>query len=88
MISRTTPKFWRLFDELPAQVQDQAKKAFTIWRENPAHPSLHFKLVDKAGPLFSVRVDIRHRAVGLLRDDTITWMWIGSHDDYARLLSR
>lgn len=88
MISRTTPRFWRLFDELPNQVQDQASKEFAIWRENPAHPTLHLKLVGKSEPLFSVRVDLRHRAVGLLRNDTITWMWIGSHDDYERLLSR
>ena len=69
MISRTTPKFWRMFDELPDQVQEHARKAFKIWRADPTHPSLHFKLVNKTGPLYSVRIDLRHRAVGVLKHD-------------------
>jgi len=36
--------------------------------------------------VYSVRVTIAHRAVGLLENDKITWFWIGSHADYDRLL--
>jgi hypothetical protein len=25
-----------------------------------------------------------YRAVGILQGDTITWIWIGSHDDFDR----
>ena len=27
-----------------------------------------------------------YRAVGLLEQDEVTWLWIGSHADYDRLL--
>jgi hypothetical protein len=51
-----------------------------------AHPGLHFKRVNRKRPVYSARIGIHYRAVGLLKDDTITWFWIGSHDDYERLL--
>jgi hypothetical protein len=34
----------------------------------------------------SARVGLQYRAVGELVGDTITWFWIGSHDEYDRLL--
>jgi len=37
--------------------------------------------------VYSARIGIHHRAVGLLEADTITWIWIGSHDYYERLLA-
>ncbi len=37
--------------------------------------------------MYSVRVGLEHRAVGMLEGDTITWFWIGAHDGYDRLLS-
>jgi hypothetical protein len=43
--------------------------------------------VDDAEPVYSVRVGLDYRAVGLLQGDTITWFWIGTHDDYDKLLS-
>ena len=48
---------------------------------------LRFKRVSNDEPLYSVRIGIQYRAVGLLKGDTITWVWIGSHDDYERLLA-
>jgi hypothetical protein len=27
---------------------------------------------------------IKHRAIGIMDGDTVTWFWIGSHDDYER----
>jgi hypothetical protein len=84
--SRTTRGFWKLFDELPVEAQAHAREAYKQFRTNPAHPGLHFKRVNRKKPVYSARVGIRHRAVGLLEDDTITWFWIGSHDDYERLL--
>jgi hypothetical protein len=27
-----------------------------------------------------------YRALGLLKGDTVTWFWIGTHDEYERLL--
>ena len=87
MNSRTTRSFWKLFDTLPADVRDQARKAFRLWRGDTAHPSLHFKRVHADEPMYSVRVSRGYRAVGLLEGDTVTWIWIGSRGDYERLIS-
>jgi hypothetical protein len=50
------------------------------------HPGLNLKRVGRKRPVYSVRVGIQYRAVGLLEGETITWFWIGSHDEYERLL--
>ena len=86
MKSRTTLKFWRMFDALPDDVRDHARRAYLIWRDNPAHPSLQFKRVSRSDPIYSVRIGLAHRAVGSLDGDTVTWFWIGSHDGYMRQL--
>ena len=52
----------------------------------PAHPSLDFKQVSQRSPIFSVRVGIGWRAVGIKREDTMIWFWIGSHAEYDHLL--
>jgi hypothetical protein len=39
-------------------------------------------------PIYSVRIDLDWRAVGVLKGDTMIWSWIGSHDDYEQLLAR
>lgn len=86
MTSLTTPRFWAAYRELPVEVRDAARKAYALFRENPQYPSLQFKKVHEREPVYSVRVTIAYRAVGLLENDTITWFWIGSHADYDRLL--
>jgi hypothetical protein len=86
--SRATPRFWAAYRELPPEIQGLARKAYQLFRENPAHPSLHFKRVHDRDPVYSARVSLGYRAVGLLEDEDITWFWIGSHADYDRLLAR
>lgn len=86
MRSRTTRKFRRLFDDLPPDVQEQARKAFRQWVADPSHPGLHFKRVDDNEPMYSARVGLNHRVLGLLDGDTMTWWWIGPHDEYDRIL--
>jgi hypothetical protein len=29
---------------------------------------------------------LAYRALGLLKDDTVTWFWIGDHTEYDHLL--
>ena len=86
MKSRTTRKFWKLFQEQPAAVQERARRTYRQWLADPNHPSLHFKRVDNADPVYSIRIGIQHRALGGLEGDTVTWFWIGPHDEYERLL--
>ncbi len=52
-------------------------------KENPRHPSLHFK---KVGRFWSARVGLQHRALAVEVEDGLLWFWIGSHADYDRLV--
>jgi hypothetical protein len=83
--SHLTEDFIARFGELPVRIQRLARKNYRLWKENPSHPSLQFKLVGKRKPVYSVRVGIGWRALGLKIDDTILWFWIGSHAEYNRL---
>jgi hypothetical protein len=84
VISRVTEDFVARFNALPVEIRELANK-YRIWKQDPNHPSLHFKRVSDKEPLYSVRVGIGWRALGLLEDDTITWFWIGSHAEYDKL---
>jgi hypothetical protein len=42
MNSRTTRRFRDLLAVLPTHVRRQAQEAYRLFRENPAHPGLHF----------------------------------------------
>lgn len=86
MRSKTTHKFWKEFDSLPRRVQKRAIQAYKLWLQNPNAQGLYFKLVSQKGPIYSVRIGLEHRALGVLRGDTIIWYWIGHHDEYLRLI--
>ena len=86
MRSITTAQFWKLYDALPANVQQRADDAYALWRLNPHAHSLYFKLVGKQRPVYSVRIGQNYRALGLLEGDAILWFWIGPHDEYIRLI--
>jgi hypothetical protein len=45
MIFRRSERFKRAFRVLPAGVQKKALKAFSLFAENPRHPSLHIKKI-------------------------------------------
>ncbi|MDW7712272.1 MAG: hypothetical protein SCH98_17530 [Deferrisomatales bacterium] len=78
--------FVALFALLPDRVKRQARKNYRLWREDPRHPSLDFKRVGKTLPVYSVRVGIGWRALGLKERNGVVWFWIGSHAEYDRLL--
>lgn len=86
MKSRVTEDFVAHFRMLPAPIQELARKQYRLWKQNRAHPSLHFKRVHPHEPMYLVRVGRGWRALGLLEHDTITWFWIGSHADYDALI--
>ena len=87
MKSRATPRFWAAYGALPAEIQKAARKAYAIFLDDPAHPSLNFKSVHVREPVYSVRVTHGYRAVGLLEGGEVTWFWIGAHTAYDRLLA-
>lgn len=86
MKSHLTEDFRSRFHQLPARVQRLARKNYRLWSENHAHPSLQFKLVGKNNPVYSVRVGIGWRALGVKVDDVMVWFWIGSHAEYSQIV--
>lgn len=84
MKSRATRRFWRLFEKLPLEIQDLARKNHALWLSDPRHPSLHFKPLAGSEERFSVRIGLHYRAIGWKPEDQIVeWVWIGSHADYS-----
>jgi hypothetical protein len=88
MISHTTQAFRTALAQLPAQVRQQAREAYKLFRQNPFHPSLRWKHVHSTKPIYSVRIGRGYRAVGIRSADEVIWFWIGSHADYDQLLAR
>lgn len=80
---RATPRFWRYLERLPEPVQRLARRNFQILKDDPRYPSLQFK---KVGRFWSVRVGLAHRALAVEDGEDFTWVWIGNHDDYDRMI--
>ena len=86
MISKRTKRVKRLLRELPKEAQEQASAAYRLFKDNPYHPGLFFKQVDDKPPLYSVRIGLHYRALGIKQGDIIVWVWIGSHAEYDKFL--
>ena len=83
MKHRASIRFWALYGALPQEVRSLADKSFALLKNNPKHPSLHFK---RLGNLWSVRIGARYRALGTDVDVGIVWIWIGTHAEYDRIV--
>ena len=88
MISIANEDFWATYARLPVSVRQQARVAYRLFEQNPSHSSLHFKPVHPTRPIYSVRVSVDYRALGIRKGNVITWFWIGTHAEYERLLTR
>ena len=86
MQSQTTRQFRRLLSDLPADVQRAARRAYRQFRDNPAHPGLQFKKLEGDDNIYSVRIGLEYRALGVMKKERIVWYWIGSHSEYDRLV--
>jgi hypothetical protein len=84
MNSATLPSFWRAYEALDKEITRRARRAYRLWAQNPFHPSLRFKCINRDEDVWSVRITRGYRAIGVLEGDTVTWFWVGSHDDYER----
>ncbi len=87
MTSATLPSFWDRYRELDQNVRRSTRKAYQLWMENPFHPSLHFKCINREENIWSVRVNLTYRALGVLDGDIVTWFWIGHHNEYERFFA-
>jgi hypothetical protein len=84
--SHITKEFRGCFRELPEQIKRSSARAYRVWCDNPNHPGLRFKRVGGKLPVYSVRIGIGWRALGVKKNNDIIWFWIGSHADYEELL--
>lgn len=82
---RATHKFRSFYNGLPAETRKLADENFRLLRQDPSHPSLHFK---KVGRFWSARVGIRHRVRVVEDGSDVVWFWIGRHDEYRQLIDR
>jgi hypothetical protein len=80
---RATERFWKCFETLPEPVQELANRNFRLLKADPHHPSLHFK---KVGKLWSARIGLDYRALAVEDNEGFIWVWIGSHDEYERII--
>lgn len=84
MRSRASSRFWRLYEKLPPHIKRLAEKNYRLWMTDHWHPSLHFK---KVKSYWVARVGENYRAVGIESEGTVTWFWIGPHDQYEQLIN-
>jgi hypothetical protein len=68
---------------LPAAIQQVAEQNYELLKADPSHPSLHFKKVGESWP---VRAGRGYRALGVETKKGISWVWIGPHAEYDKLL--
>ena len=88
MKSSTTKDFRKRLNRLPESVREQADKAYALWKADIYHRSLQFKRISQRQAVYSVRISLNYRALGLLEDNHIYWFWIGPHSEYDELLKR
>jgi hypothetical protein len=81
----TTSRFWECYQKLSEEVRATADKQYALLKENPRHPSLHFK---KVGKFWSARVNIEVRALAVESGSDFVWFWIGDHRDYDRIIKK
>ena len=67
MKSAVVPSCWAAYDMLNADVKRRARKAYRLWVENPFHPSLYFKCVNREENVWSVRITRGYRALVFLK---------------------
>ena len=85
MNSRTRPSFWRTYAALDPEARKAARRAYELFVQNPAHPSLRFKKLGGHDRAWSVRINEQYRAVGERHGDTIHWAWVGTHNEFDKL---
>jgi hypothetical protein len=85
MNSRAISQFWERYKDLPPDIQVLAKKQYRLWKDNSYHPSVRFK---KIGGYWSARVNDDYRALAVMDKETVIWFWIGSHQEYDRLIKK
>ena len=84
MNSHTTKSFRDALKKLPAEWRKQAQEAYRQFQSDPFSPGLNFEEVNARRQIWSVRITMNVRALGIRDRDDITWYWIGTHREYEK----
>ena len=80
--------YWASMENLPEEVRKMAEKSYKLWRENPKHPMLRFKKIHPSQPIYSFRVGIAYRTIGVdSGNGRLVWFWVGSFGEYAKVVA-
>ena len=66
-------------ESVPETVQEQVAESLSS--------IFAFQGINREENVWSARVTRGYRALTILEGDTVTWFWIGSHDEYERFIS-
>jgi mRNA interferase RelE/StbE len=86
MIYRRSARFTKSFRKLPQQIKEKAAKAFSLFDEDPRHPSLHIKKMQGYKDVWEGRIDRGYRFTfhyeqdGETGETICTFRNIGTHD--------
>jgi mRNA-degrading endonuclease RelE of RelBE toxin-antitoxin system len=83
--STARPSFWRAYERLDTKTREAARKAYRLFERDPSHPSLQFKKLGGHERVWSVRISDQYRAIGERHGDSISWAWIGTHNEFDKL---
>ena len=83
MRRRENPRFWACYNALPAAVRQLANRCYALLRQDPHHPSLHFKKVGRFDPCVSDGITGRF---AVENGPDLVWFWIGTQAEYDRLI--
>ena len=62
--------------------------AYAQFKRDPTHPGLNFKLVNQREQMWSARINDQYRALGIRDGASVTWFWIGEHEEYERIIRK
>jgi len=81
-----TKKFRKQWAVLPNDVKHRAQKCIEQFRDNPFHPSLRLhQLSGKLRGFWSISIDLKHRIIFEVIDETAIFHSIGSHAIYEKM---
>jgi len=86
VISEITDSFRQAYGKLPEEVRQRVRKAYRQWSADPHHPSLRYKKIHATLPVWSARVGLHYRVVGVVLDEKMLWYFVGTHAEYDRLI--
>ncbi len=69
MIYRRTEHFKKQYHLMPKEIQEKAKKVFTLLQSDTNHPSLHIKKVQGTSGIWEGRIDRQYRFTFQYQDE-------------------